>query len=243
MAWRLGHLARFIYLQRKSVPILLCVVCCIFFEGSAPLTAAQNPSIVSWLWPPNGAVLWRRPFQIRLEFKGLIDDRQYILNIFMNSTLASRSEFYFDSLEGITTVATAPALHSGPLLIEAEVWDKIDRHSEPLEGSFIEVQISDSWPEPLDSPETEQRFSSVQCTGGTQQAIEMFSRPRRVCMFSDVCWARGSLVYFSDPELDQHVPQHSSLWALQDSLLKVAPLPPPILACQGSACQPARPGD
>jgi hypothetical protein len=207
------------FLLRVGTAIFVLSICLKTLEGTDD--PSKDPKIISWVWPPNGAVLLPRPFQIRIEYAGLIDDRDYVLKIFMNSTLAVRSVFNFDSLEGIVTVASVPSVSTGSLLIEAEVWDAVGKHEEPLEGSFIELYISDTWP----ASAAVKRYSSVQCMGGVQQALEIFPSPRRVCMFSNVCWARGHLVYFSDPELDQHVPAHSSIWSLHGELLKVAANP------------------
>ena len=185
-----------------------------------------NESIIVWHWPPPDAILLSEPFQIRLEYLGLIDNRNYLLKVFVNSALASQSVFNFDSLEGTSTVVSTPGYPEGPLLLEAEVWDTVDRGDDPLDASFRELRISNSWPPHPDSSPSEPRYSSVQCMGGVQQALEIFPSPRRVCMFTDVCWARGNIVYFSDPELDRHVPAHSSLWSLRYSLLKA--LVPPL---------------
>ncbi len=185
-----------------------------------PNSTLREP-IIEWHWPPPDAVLLSEPFQIRLEYLGLIDNRNYLLKVFVNSALASQSVFNFDSLEGASTVISAPAYPEGPLLLEAEVWDTVNRSEEPLDASFRELRISNSWPPHSDSSPPEPRFSSVQCMGGVQQALEIFPSPRRVCMFTDVCWTRGNIVYFSDPELDRQVPAHSSLWSLRYSLLKV----------------------
>ena len=167
------------------------------------LVHPQNLPMILWRWPLNGAVILSEPFQIRLEFAGLIDDHYYLLKIYVNSKFASQSTFDYDSLEGMTTIASTPGYPEGPLLIEAELWDTVGPQSDPLDASFVELRVRNSWPAPAAAP----RHSSVQCMGGVQQALEVFPSPRRVCMFTDVCWARGHLVYFSDPEVRRPRPK------------------------------------
>ena len=163
--------------------------------------------MILWRWPLNGAVILSEPFQIRLEFAGLIDDHYYLLKIYVNSKFASQSTFDYDSLEGMTTIASTPGYPEGPLLIEAELWDTVGPQSDPLDASFVELRVRNSWPAPAAAP----RHSSVQCMGGVQQALEVFPSPRRVCMFTDICWARGHLVYFSDPEVRRPRPKSTRL--------------------------------